>query len=48
MDLLISLLGLVLAINFREAAPGYRTYILGGTRPKDAGRLRLNPIKHMD
>ena len=36
------------AITFHEVAHGYVAYILGDPTAKNAGRLTLNPIKHLD
>ncbi len=48
MDILISIPGLLIAIVFHELAHGYAAYILGDNTAKDAGRLTLNPIRHID
>lgn len=48
MDILISIPGLFIAIVFHELAHGYAAYILGDNTAKDAGRLTLNPIRHID
>ncbi len=46
----ISILALpfLLAITCHEAAHGYAAYLLGDPTAKDAGRLTLNPLKHLD
>lgn len=36
------------AITFHEVAHGYLAYLLGDPTAKNAGRLTLNPIKHLD
>ena len=36
------------AITFHEVAHGYVAYLLGDPTAKAAGRLTLNPIKHLD
>jgi len=36
------------AITFHEVAHGYAAFILGDPTAKNAGRLTLNPIKHLD
>jgi Zn-dependent protease len=36
------------AIVFHEVAHGYSAYLLGDPTAKNAGRLSLNPIKHID
>ena len=48
MDILYSLPGLLVAIVFHEFAHGYIAYLLGDDTAKNAGRLTLNPIKHLD
>ena len=48
MNYLISLPGLLIAIIFHELAHGYAAYKLGDPTAKNAGRLTLNPIKHID
>jgi len=45
---LISIPGLFIAIIFHELAHGYIAYKLGDPTAKQAGRLTLNPIAHMD
>ncbi|NDV25051.1 site-2 protease family protein [Desulfovibrio sp. JC010] len=46
----ISILALpfLLAITCHEAAHGFAAYLLGDPTAKQAGRLTLNPIKHLD
>jgi Zn-dependent protease len=48
MEYIISLPGLLVAIIFHELAHGYTAYRLGDPTAKNAGRLTLNPIKHID
>lgn len=36
------------AITFHEVAHGYSAFLLGDPTAKNAGRLSLNPIKHLD
>ncbi|MFP4391345.1 MAG: site-2 protease family protein [Desulfohalobiaceae bacterium] len=38
----------LMAITFHEVAHGYVAYLLGDPTAKNAGRLTLNPIKHLD
>ena len=38
----------ILAITFHEAAHGFVALHFGDTTAKDAGRVTLNPIKHID
>lgn len=46
--LVLLLPGFLLAITCHEAAHGYVAYKLGDPTPKMAGRLTLNPFKHLD
>ncbi len=39
---------LLFALTFHEFAHGYVAYRLGDPTAKDAGRLTLNPLKHLD
>lgn len=48
MNVLYSLPGLLIAIVFHELAHGLTAYKLGDDTAKRAGRLTLNPIKHID
>ena len=49
MELIICrLTALVFAIVFHEVAHGYVAYRLGDPTAKDAGRLTLNPLAHVD
>lgn len=50
-DLLLpgfTIIVLVLSIILHEVAHGYAAYALGDRTAKDAGRLTLNPIPHID
>jgi Zn-dependent protease len=38
----------ILAITLHEAAHGFAALALGDTTAKDAGRLTLNPLRHID
>src|ERR1700680_4675784 len=38
----------ILAITFHEAAHGFVALHFGDSTAKDAGRVTLNPIKHID
>jgi len=40
--------GLLVALVFHEVAHGYVAYMLGDPTAKAAGRLTLNPLKHLD
>jgi Zn-dependent protease len=46
--ILIALLILFISIIFHEYAHGWVAYKLGDPTAKDAGRLTLNPLKHID
>jgi Zn-dependent protease len=39
---------LLVAVTFHEVAHGYVAYLLGDPTAKVAGRLTLNPLKHLD
>ncbi|QLA15429.1 site-2 protease family protein [Desulfolutivibrio sulfoxidireducens] len=39
---------LLVAVTFHEVAHGYVAYLLGDPTAKAAGRLTLNPLKHLD
>src|SRR5579863_7783623 len=39
---------IVLAVTFHEAAHGYVALFFGDDTAKQAGRLTLNPLKHVD
>lgn len=45
---LLMIIPLVLAVTVHEFAHGYTAYLFGDPTAKDAGRLTLNPVKHMD
>jgi Zn-dependent protease len=47
-DLALAVIPVVLAITLHEAAHGYAALALGDTTARDAGRLSLNPIRHID
>lgn len=46
--LICNILAFVPAIVFHEVAHGYAAYRLGDPTAKNAGRLSLNPLKHID
>lgn len=46
--LLFTIPVLLLAFPIHESAHGFVAYLLGDRTAKDAGRLTLNPIKHLD
>ena len=47
-DGLVTVLSCVLCITFHETCHGLAAYFLGDTTAKRAGRLSLNPLKHID
>ena len=47
-DILLSIVPSLLCITLHELSHGYVAYRLGDTTAKDAGRLTLNPIRHID
>ena len=48
LSLLVSVPGLLLCLSLHEAAHGYTAYRLGDPTAKNAGRLTLDPLKHLD
>ena len=48
LELALAIVPAVLAITLHEAAHGYAALALGDTTAKDAGRLSLNPLRHVD
>ncbi|HEX2940803.1 MAG TPA: site-2 protease family protein [Rhodopila sp.] len=48
LDLVLAVVPAILAITLHEAAHGYAALALGDTTARDAGRLTLNPIAHID
>jgi len=47
-NLVISILVLVFSVVVHEVSHGYAAYLLGDPTAKYAGRLTLNPLKHLD
>ncbi|MGL4606830.1 MAG: site-2 protease family protein [Eubacteriaceae bacterium] len=47
-NLLLSLPGILIAISFHEMAHGFAADGMGDPTPKNAGRLTINPLKHLD
>ena len=47
-DLVVTILAAILAITLHEAAHGYAAMALGDDTAKRAGRLSLNPLRHVD
>ena len=48
MEMALLIVPVLLAVTFHEAAHGYVAYLCGDMTAKYAGRLTLNPIKHLD
>ena len=48
LNLALAVLPVVFAITLHETAHGYAAWALGDTTAKDAGRLSLNPARHID
>lgn len=48
LNLLISIPGLLLCLSLHEAAHGYVAYKLGDPTAKNAGRLTIDPFRHLD
>ncbi len=46
--ILLAIVTLIISIIIHELAHGFVSYSLGDPTPKEAGRLTLNPIKHID
>lgn len=44
----ITILAVLVSIVLHECAHGYVAYLCGDNTAKDAGRLTLNPLKHLD
>jgi Zn-dependent protease len=47
-NLALAVVPVIVAITLHEAAHGYAALALGDTTARDAGRLSLNPIRHID
>ncbi len=47
-DIALAVVAAVLAITLHEAAHGYAAHALGDDTAKQAGRLSLNPLRHVD
>ena len=48
LQLLLRVVPALLCISLHELSHGYTAYLLGDNTARDAGRLTLNPIKHID
>ncbi len=44
----LTILAVLISIVLHECAHGYVAYLCGDNTAKDAGRLTLNPVKHLD
>ncbi|MBQ3010911.1 MAG: site-2 protease family protein [Oscillospiraceae bacterium] len=47
-DIIVSIIPALICITFHETCHGLTAYVLGDPTAKRAGRLSLNPIKHID
>ena len=47
-NMLMTVIPALICITFHEVSHGFVAYKLGDSTAKDAGRLTLNPIKHID
>lgn len=47
-DMIISIIPALICITFHETCHGLTAYVMGDPTAKRAGRLSLNPIKHID
>lgn len=47
-EMLTILPGILIALTFHEFAHGFVAYAMGDNTAKDAGRLTLDPLKHID
>ena len=48
LEILLGVIPSLLCITLHELSHGFVAYRLGDTTAKDAGRLTLNPLKHLD
>ncbi len=48
MEIIFAIAILILSVMLHEIAHGYMAYVLGDPTAKYAGRLSLNPLKHLD
>lgn len=48
LELLITIAAALVCITLHEVSHGYAAYRLGDPTAKNAGRLTLNPIRHID
>lgn len=47
-QLLVSIPGMLLCLSVHEASHGWAAYALGDPTAKNAGRLTLDPVRHLD
>ncbi len=47
-EFIIIIIPLLIAVTAHEYAHGYAAFKLGDTTAKDAGRLSINPVRHLD
>lgn len=47
-EMLLRIVPALICITLHELSHGYMAYCLGDTTARDAGRLTLNPVKHID
>jgi len=47
-DFFLVILPLIVAVVAHEVAHGYAALVFGDTTARDAGRLSLNPVRHLD
>lgn len=48
LDMLLGVIPALICITLHELSHGYVAYLLGDNTARDAGRLTLNPIRHID
>ena len=48
LEFLVTILAVLICLTFHELSHGLVAYKLGDPTAKNAGRLTLNPIKHID
>lgn len=48
LNLIFGIAILILSVVVHEVSHGYAAYMMGDSTAKDAGRLTMNPVKHLD
>ncbi|MFC1720630.1 site-2 protease family protein [Patescibacteria group bacterium] len=48
LDIIFAIIVLIMSVVVHEVSHGYAAYMLGDSTAKMAGRLTLNPVKHLD